>query len=157
MIFQKQTIQTNATNVIVGQWLNTSYRNTYQDSDWFNYRGYEAHQKINNFNKFNHVGYNASTFETLTLTNVRQYIYWNVLFTDREFILPFTSFTKIRLKKQTEPSGRWTLTCFGTKPTNSSSPLDTISLTITSTVTGNSIQYHHYGNYAGSDKVFTLP
>ena len=95
LAFTSSTDPNNADNQIETWSVHTSYRQLYFDSNWFNYRGYEAHQKIDNFNKFYHQGYNTATLSPLTQIKIRVYGYWNVIVVDRQFTLPYENFTKL--------------------------------------------------------------
>ena len=155
LAFTSSTDPNNADNQIETWSVHTSYRQLYFDSIWFNYRGYEAHQKIDNFNKFYHQGYNTATLSPLTQIKIR--VYWNVTVVDRQFTLPYENFTKIRVRKQTGESGRWTSSFTGTKPTANVIPLDTLSISVKLSVTGRTQSFDHYGTYLGSSEIITLP
>lgn len=129
------------------------------DSDYFNWTGWKAHQKIDYLSKYWQDGNNHSTLQPLTNSLLRDYGTWNSLTVERYFNLSYATFNKIKIWKNQTGEQAWQIKLFGIKPSNLGEAIatDTINMTIECDNGGTSKTLKHVNTFVGKNDTVTLP
>ena len=142
----------DSSNKLMTYTVHHEYRVSYLDSDYFNWTGWKAHNKIDYQEKYWQKGTNKETAATLNNARLQNYTTWKV---GREFELPWQNFSRIQVGKPTTGNTNWIITFTGQRPASITEPLDTIICHITCKTGGTTIIYR--GFYVGSNTAISLP